>query len=217
VSTPIRVAIADDQKLFCFGIEMLIESQDDLEFVGAAFDGPTAVELAARVAPDIFLMDVRMPGLDGIAATRAIVDGSPTPPSIIVLTTYQRDVAVLQAINAGASGFIMKDTTPEFLLASIRTVYSGQSVLAPNNTMELIRGLSAPERPVVESAIESLSAREREVFLFAARVLSNADIAGAAFIGETTVKSHISSILSKLGMTSRVQLVAHAYENGLIR
>jgi DNA-binding NarL/FixJ family response regulator len=217
VSTPIRVAIADDQKLFCSGIEMLIESQDDLEFVGAAFDGPTAVELAACVAPDIFLMDVRMPGLDGIAATRAIVDGSPTPPSIIVLTTYQRDVAVLQAINAGASGFIMKDTTPEFLLASIRTVYSGQSVLAPNNTMELIRGLSAPERPVVESAIESLSAREREVFLFAARGLSNADIAGAAFIGETTVKSHISSILSKLGMTSRVQLVAHAYENGLIR
>ena len=213
----IRVAIADDQKLFCSGIEMLIESQADLEFAGSAFDGNAAVELAASASPDVFLMDIRMPGLDGIAATRAITQGEPTPPAIIVLTTYQRDVAVLQAINAGASGFIMKDTTPEFLLASIRTVYAGQSVLAPSNTLELIRGLTGRQQPVVEAAIEPLSAREREVFLFAAKGLSNADIATAAFISETTVKSHISSILTKLGMTSRVQLVAHAYENGLIR
>jgi DNA-binding NarL/FixJ family response regulator len=217
VSTSIRVAIADDQQLFCSGIEMLVESQNDLEFAGAAFDGPTAIELAARVLPDVFLMDVRMPGLDGIAATRAIIDGSPNPPSIIVLTTYQRDVAVLQAITAGASGFIMKDATPEFLLASIRTVHSGQSVLAPSNTLELLRGLTARERPVIENAIEPLSAREREVFLFAARGLSNSEIATTAFIGESTVKTHISSILAKLGMTSRVQLVALAYENGLIR
>jgi DNA-binding NarL/FixJ family response regulator len=217
MTATIRVAIADDQKLFCGGIAMLIESQDDLEFVGSACDGPGAVELAAAATPDIFLMDIRMPGLDGIAASRQIVASSPTPPSIIVLTTYQRDVAVLQAINAGASGFIMKDTTPEFLLASIRTVHGGQSVLAPNNTLDLIRGLTARERPVVESAIEPLSAREREVFLFAARGLSNADIATTAFISETTVKSHMSSILTKLGLSSRVQLVALAYENGLIR
>ena len=217
MSAPITVAIADDQKLFCAGVEMLIDSQDDLKFVGAAYDGPGAVELAGDTAPDIFLMDIRMPGLDGIAATRQIMAGSGTPPSVIVLTTYQRDVAVLKAINAGASGFLMKDSTPEFLLASIRTVHAGQSVLAPNNTMELIRGLAGPEKPVNEAAIESLSAREREVFLFAARGLSNADIATTAFIGETTVKSHMSSILTKLGMASRVQLVALAYENGLIR
>ena len=217
MSAPITVAIADDQKLFCAGVEMLIDSQDDLKFVGAAYDGPGAVELARETAPDIFLMDIRMPGLDGIAATRQIMAGSGTPPSVIVLTTYQRDVAVLKAINAGASGFLMKDSTPEFLLASIRTVHAGQSVLAPNNTMELIRGLAGPEKPVNEAAIESLSAREREVFLFAARGLSNADIATTAFIGETTVKSHMSSILTKLGMASRVQLVALAYENGLIR
>ena len=217
MSATITVAIADDQKLFCAGIQMLIESQDDLEFVGAAYDGLAAVELATNESPDIFLMDIRMPGLDGIAATRAITQGELSSPAIIVLTTYQRDVAVLQAINAGASGFIMKDTTPEFLLASIRTVHSGQSVLAPNNTVELIRGLTGERAQVNESAIEPLSAREREVFLFAARGLSNADIATTAFISETTVKSHISSILTKLGMTSRVQLVAHAYENGLIR
>ncbi|PJJ63726.1 response regulator [Compostimonas suwonensis] len=215
----IRVAIADDQTLFCSGIRMLVESQDDLAFAGVAYDGEQIVELALREQPDVILMDIRMPKADGVTATeRILAAGLAKPPNIIVLTTYQRDVAVLSAITAGASGFIMKDATPEFLLASIRAVHAGQSVIAPSSTVGLIRDL-APQRelPPADTSIEVLSAREKEVFLFAARGLSNAEIAATAFISETTVKSHISSILGKLGMHSRVQLVAHAYENGLIR
>jgi DNA-binding NarL/FixJ family response regulator len=219
MTAPIRVAVADDQLLFCSGIQMLIESQDDLEFAGSAHDGGAIVDLVLRERPDVVLMDVRMPVADGIAATsRILAAGLEPAPNVIVLTTYQRDIAVIGAINAGASGFIMKDATPEFLLASIRTVHSGKSVIAPHNTLGLIRELSAKrETEPDESAIETLSAREREVFLFVASGLSNAEIASTAYIGETTVKSHLSSILAKLGMHSRVQLVAHAYRNGLIR
>ncbi|WP_308466821.1 response regulator transcription factor [Rathayibacter soli] len=226
----IRVAIADDQQLFCSGIQMLIESQSDLTFVGAAYDGEAAVALAREALPDVMLMDIRMPLLDGIEATARILDrsdrsggGAETSaegarPKIIMLTTFQRDEAVVRAIHAGADGFIMKDTTPEFVLASIRTVHAGHSVIAPSDTADIIRAQSARRRP--EPAAESiavLSAREKEVFLLAARGLSNADIAQTAYISEATVKSHIRSILAKLALSSRVQLVAHAYENGLLR
>ncbi|TAM70567.1 MAG: response regulator transcription factor [Microbacteriaceae bacterium] len=227
----IRVAIADDQQLFCSGIQMLIESQPDLIFVVAAYDGEGAVALARDTHPDVMLMDIRMPVLDGIEATARILDrsdgsgdsaetgadGAPRP-KIIMLTTFQRDEAVVRAIHAGADGFIMKDTTPEFVLASIRTVYAGHSVIAPSDTADIIRAQSARRQP--EPAAESiavLSAREKEVFLLAARGLSNADIAQTAYISEATVKSHIRSILAKLALSSRVQLVAHAYENGLLR
>ena len=230
---PIRVAIADDQQLFCSGIQMLIESQADLEFAGAAYDGAAAVALAAEAHPDVMLMDIRMPVMDGIEATQRILDaadspeapapkGSAGPPKIIMLTTFQRDEAVVRAIHAGAEGFVMKDTTPEFVLASIRTVYAGHSVIAPSDTADLIRGHTglhrntAHSRPAEES-IAALSAREKEVFLLAARGLSNTDIAQTAYISEATVKSHIRSILAKLSLGSRVQLVAHAYENGLLR
>lgn len=220
MTRPIRVAIADDQVLFCSGIEMLIESQDDLAFVGSAYDGEAIVELAGAERPDVILMDIRMPKADGITATERILanGGEDDSPQIIVLTTLQRDTAVLSAINAGAAGFLTKDATPEFLLASIRTVHSGRSVIAPATTVALIHDL-APQRTAQanESAIASLSVREKEVFLLAARGLSNADIAASAFVTESTVKSHISSILSKLALTSRLQLVAFAYENRLVQ
>lgn len=210
----IRVAVADDQPLFCSGIGMLVESQADLDFAGSAADGVEAVELARTARPDVMLMDVRMPRLDGIAATARIrADHGDAGPRIIVLTTFERDDAVAAALRAGADGFVLKDTTPEFVLAAIRTVHDGHSVIAPKQTAELFRGVARRRR----EAIEPLSVREKEVFLLAARGLGNAEIGQAAFIAEATVKSHIRSILAKLGLASRVQLVAFAYENGLVR
>ncbi|MFC5932141.1 DNA-binding response regulator [Cryobacterium melibiosiphilum] len=219
MKSAIRVAIADDQKLFCSGIQMLIESQPDLEFVGAAYDGGAIVELALSQKADIVLMDIRMPIANGITATeiiraKALVDA----PKIIILTTHERDVAVLQAINAGASGFLLKDANPAFLLEAIRTVHGGQSVIAPRDSVAVIKDLIPTESKRADyAAISHLSAREKEIFLLAARGLSNSDIAATAFISETTVKSHVSNILSKLTLSSRLQIVAFAYENGLLR
>ncbi|MBN9632426.1 MAG: response regulator transcription factor [Actinobacteria bacterium] len=211
----IRVAVVDDQALFCSGMAMLIESQPDLEFAGSAGDGVAGLELARDAGPDVMLMDVRMPRLDGIAATTRIRSELPGGgPKIVVLTTFERDHAVAAALRAGADGYIMKDTTPEFVLAAIRTVYAGHAVVAPKDTAALLRDGMSPARP---EAIAVLSAREKEVFLLAARGLSNAEAGQAAFISEATVKSHMRSILQKLGLTSRVQLVAFAHENGLVR
>ncbi|GAA2047025.1 response regulator transcription factor [Leifsonia soli] len=210
----IRVGVADDQPLFCAGLQMMIESQPDLEFAGTAADGLQAVQLARSARPDVLLMDIRMPGLDGIAATEAIRrDRTGQLPRIVVLTTFDRDEAVAAALRAGADGFLLKDATPDFILAAIRTVHDGHSVIAPKQTTELFRAL-ARRRP---EAIDSLSVREKEVFLLAARGLNNGDIGRTAFISEATVKSHVRSILAKLGLVSRVQLVAFAYENGLVR
>lgn len=216
----IRVVIVDDQQLFVSGIKMVLESAGDLEFVGSARNGRQAVEVVAGVEPDIVLMDVRMPVMDGIDATRHIVEavGPGSLPRVIVLTTFQRDEAVLRAIRAGASGFITKDATPEFLLEAIRVVHSGQSVLAPQATIDLVTRFAAepPARDINDTVISMLSPREREIFLLTARGLSNSEIAAAAFVSETTVKTHISSILSKLGLQSRVQVVVFAYENALV-
>lgn len=216
----IRVAVVDDQVLFCSGLAMLIESQPDLEFAGSAHDGEAAIALVAKEKPDVVLMDVRMPVLDGIAATERILAEAVASterndaPKIIVLTTFQRDEAVARAVRAGASGFIMKDTTPEFVLAAIRTVDAGHAVIAPKDVADLF---GAQRRPPTPDAIAGLSAREKEVFLLAARGLSNAEVGQTSYISEATVKSHMRSILAKLGLSSRVQLVAFAYENGLVR
>ncbi|WP_348788664.1 response regulator transcription factor [Leifsonia sp. NPDC080035] len=212
----IRVVVVDDQPLFSSGIAMLLEAQPDLEFAGAAHDGESGVELVVRERPDVVLMDLRMPVLDGIAATeriRAAVTGEDAP-RIVVLTTFERDEAVARALSAGADGFVLKDTTSEFLIAAVRTVHAGHAVIAPKETAALFRAAGA--RRARTEAIAALSAREKEVFVLAARGLSNAEAGQAAFITEATVKSHMRSILQKLGLTSRVQLVAFAHENGLV-
>nr|WP_246054537.1 response regulator transcription factor [Klugiella xanthotipulae] len=223
--SPIRVLVVDDQQLFCAGISLLINSQNDLTVVGMAHDGLAAVELAATSTPDVILMDVRMPLLNGIEATARILraaGGETPPPRVVVLTTFQRDGAVAHAIRAGASGFLLKDAHPDFVLASIRAVHEGQSVIAASATADILRHNSraadaaSPSSRGAEEAIEILSPREKEIYLLVAKGLSNGDIARAAFIGETTVKSHVGSILTKLGVMSRAQIIAHAYDNRLI-
>jgi DNA-binding NarL/FixJ family response regulator len=219
----IRVAIVDDQALFRSGLAMLISSQPDLELVGEAGDGEQAVELAEAVRPDIMLMDLRMPTMDGVRATSRIVAASEALdseiPRIVVLTTFRHDDAVVAALHAGASGFILKDATSDFVLEAIRTVHAGQAVIAPPMTRELLRhfGSSVRNEPVdVESALGPLSPRERDIFLLAAKGLSNAEVAASAFLGETTVKTHMRSILAKLALRDRVQLVVFAHERGLV-
>ena len=226
----IRVAVVDDQRLFAHGMQMLIESQPDLEFVGSAANGQQGIELVEKSQPDVVLMDIRMPVMDGIEATSRLTGGDgdgvgvgvgdSARPRVIILTTFQRDEAVFRAIRSGASGYITKDATPEFVLDAIRTVHAGHSVLAPKATLDLVKEFATPKPSAGhtrEQAIASLSSREQEIFLLAARGLSNVDIAATAFISEATTKTHIRSILSKLGLRSRVQIVVFAYENGLLK
>jgi DNA-binding NarL/FixJ family response regulator len=210
----------DDQALFRAGVRMLVESQPDLEVVGEASDGGAAVDLARRERPDVVLMDVRMPVQDGIAATEQILasadrDGTP-PPRIIVLTTFDLDENAARAIRAGASGFVLKDADPEFLLAAIRTVHQGNQVIAAAATRALFAhvGRGSGRRPA-PAAWSELTPREREIFALAARGLSNGEIAASEFLSEATVKTHVSRILAKLGLRDRVQLVVFAYEHEL--
>jgi DNA-binding NarL/FixJ family response regulator len=214
---PIRVVLADDQPLFSAGLQMILRSQPDIEYAGDAVNGEAAVTLVQETEPDVVLMDIRMPVMDGITATRTIMDASTKrPPKVIVLTTIQHDEAVVRAIQAGAAGFLTKDTTPDFLLAAIRTVHSGHSVMAPALTNELLRDYTTPG-PVNDTVLDDLSGRERDVFLLAAKGLGNADIAAELFLSEATVKSHVGSILGKLQLKNRIQLVAFAYQNHLLR
>ena len=210
----IRVALVDDQSLFRAGVRMLVSSQPDLEFVGEAGNGAEGITMAASTKPDVILMDIRMPVLDGIASTAAITAASATPPRIIVLTTFDLDEAAARAIRAGASGFVLKDADPEFLLAAIRAVHSGSSVIAASATRELFEHFGTPAAQV-PAVFETLTSREQEIFRLAARGLSNAEIASSEFLSEATVKTHISRVLGKLGLRDRVQLVVFAYENGL--
>ncbi|QEO09816.1 response regulator [Protaetiibacter larvae] len=221
MTSPIRVALVDDQALFRTGIRMLVSSQADLEFAGEAGDGLEGVALAARVQPDVVLMDIRMPVMDGIESTERILSAADAAgresPRVIVLTTFDLDEAATRAIRAGASGFLLKDSDPEFLLAAIRTVHAGTAVIAPSATRELFehfdsRGASVSEPP----EFGALTARERDIFLLAGRGLSNSEIARSEFVSEATVKTHISRILAKLGLRDRVQLVVYAFEHRLL-
>jgi len=216
---PIRVLLVDDQALFRAGIRMLVSSQPDLEFVGEAGDGAEGIRVAAEVRPDVVLMDIRMPVMDGIDSTRGILadaerDGR--TPRVIVLTTFDLDEAAARAIRAGASGFVLKDADPEFLLAAIRTVHAGTSVIAASATRELFETFGDDRGRGQADALAALTAREREIFLLAAQGLSNAEIAGREFLSEATVKTHVSRILGKLGLRDRVQLVVFAYERRLL-
>jgi DNA-binding NarL/FixJ family response regulator len=214
---PIRLLLVDDQELFLQGLSMILESQPGLEVVGTALDGQQAVERTRELRPDVVLMDIRMPVLDGIAATAAIRRASPEPPPhVIVLTTIRQDRAVVDALRAGASGFLLKDARPEFLVQAIRAVVDGQQVIAPAETFDLLRAF-APVRPAADTTLlDGLTERERELFALAARGRSNAEIAAQLWVAETTVKTHMRAILAKLGVASRVQLIALAYEHRLI-
>lgn len=216
----IRVGLVDDQSLFRAGIRMLVDSQSDLECVGEAGNGVEGVAMAAEHRPDVILMDIRMPVMDGIDSTRAILAAAEAEgraaPKIVVLTTFDLDEAATRAIRSGASGFVLKDAEPELLLAAIRTVHAGSAVIAASATRELFEHFgSAAVTPREPEEFSTLTARERDIFRLASRGLSNAEIATAEFLSEATVKTHISRILGKLGLRDRVQLVVFAFENGL--
>ncbi len=221
MTEPIRVVLIDDQALFRAGIRMLIQSQPDLVVAGEASDGADGVAIVASTGPDVVLMDIRMPVMDGIAATKAIVERADlqgdAAPRIIALTTFALDESAARAIQAGASGFILKDADPDFLLAAIRTVHAGNAVIAATATRELFEhfGSRGSTRVEVPPAFTTLTDREEEIFTLAARGLSNSEIATKEFLSEATVKTHISRILGKLGLRDRVQLVVFAFENNL--
>ena len=211
--TVIRVVLVDDQALFRAGIRMVVSSQPDLEGVGEASDGAQALDVVRATRPDVVLMDIRMPVMDGLTATATLL-GDPDPPKVVMLTTFDLDEAAARAIQQGASGFLLKDADPEFLLAAIRTVHAGSSVIAAAATRPLFAALGQPTR-AVPPAYADLTDREREIFALAARGLSNAEIAAREFLSEATVKTHVSRILAKLALRDRVQLVVFAFEHGL--
>jgi DNA-binding NarL/FixJ family response regulator len=227
---PIRVALVDDQQLVRGGFKMLIESQPDLEVVAEAGNGREAVGALGAVGADVVLMDVRMPGMDGIEATAALLERAARRPAgsagsdlkVVVLTTFDLDEYALSAIQAGASGFLLKDAPPEELLAAIRTVHRGDAVIAPSTTRRLLDHVApllrtpSPEVSRHTAAVESLTAREREVFTLIARGLSNPEIAAELFLSEATVKTHVGHILAKLNARDRVQAVLIAYETEVV-
>jgi DNA-binding NarL/FixJ family response regulator len=216
----IRVLLCDDQALVRGGFRMILEAREDLQVVGEAEDGAQAVRLARQTQPDVILMDVRMPHLDGVEATRQIVAAG-SPARILVLTTYDLDDYVYAAIRAGASGFLLKDVQPAQLAEAIRVIAAGDALLAPSVTRRLLgqfaRTLPGPRfRPASPASLSALTERETEVLRLLAAGLSNAELAGRLYISEATVKSHVSSLLRKLGLRDRVQAVILAYDTGLV-
>jgi DNA-binding NarL/FixJ family response regulator len=213
----IRVLVADDQAMVRAGFAALLAAQPDLEVVGQAENGAEAVRLAAAEQPDVVLMDVRMPVLDGIAATRQVLAENPAV-RVVVLTTFDVDDYVLDAIRAGASGFLLKDSPPDDLVAAVRIVARGDALLAPSVTRRLIERLAVrpAQQPASSSALPELTQREREVLVEVARGRSNQEIAAVLVIAEQTVKTHVSRVLGKLGLRDRAQAVVAAYESGLV-
>jgi len=213
----LRIVLADDERLIRAGYRMTFDSESDLEVVGEAADGVEAVELAQRLVPDVVLMDVRMPRLDGIAATRAIV-ARDQAPAVLVVTTFDLDEYVFEALRAGATGFLLKDAPEAQLLAALRCATEGVALLSPTVTRRLVETFApraaSPCEPV---GLCLLTSRESEVLTQIALGCSNAEIGRALAIGETTVKTHVSRLLMKLGLTSRSQAVVFAYETGLVR
>ncbi len=213
-----RIVLVDDEAMIRAGLRMLLEVQPDLEVVGEAADGVQAVEVAARTAPDVVLIDIRMPRLDGIEAARRILAARPAT-KVLVLTTFDEDEHVSAAVRAGVNGFLLKVSPPEQLLEAVRAVAAGNGLLDPAVTLRVIRSLAAS--PQVDAAraarLGALTDRETDVLRLVARGLSNAEIAAELFLGEATVKTYLSRMLTKLDLRDRVQAVAFAYESGLIR
>ena len=217
----IRVLIVDDQALVRAGFRMILESETAIEIVGEASDGLEALEAVREHAPDVVLMDIRMPNLDGLEATRRIVGDGSSGPRVLMLTTFDLDEYVYEALRAGASGFLLKDTPPEQLVAAIEVIASGDALLSPTITKrvieEFIRRPPSTMTVSLPPALDELTARELEVLGFMARGLSNSEIARDLFVSETTVKTHVARILMKLKLRDRVQAVVYAYESGLVQ
>jgi DNA-binding NarL/FixJ family response regulator len=216
--TPVRVLLVDDDDLMRAGLTAVLSSDETIDVVGEAPDGRAAVERAIELRPDVVLMDVRMPGLDGIAATRELLAVSPDA-KVVVLTTFEEDDYIFGALSAGASGFLLKRTRPEELIAAIHTVAAGDSLLSPSVTRTVIQRVAGQPAPDAgaEARLDELTARERDVLALIARGLSNGEIAATLVIEESTVKTHVRHILRKLRLRDRVQAVIFGYESGLIR
>ncbi len=220
----IRVLVVDDDTLVRAGLRMMIETQDDLVVAGEAANGDEAVALARELGPDVVLMDIRMPGTDGIEATRRITSAAPRegagPPRVVILTTFEIDQYVYEAVRAGASGFLLKRTPPEDLLAGIRTIAEGDALLSPSVTRRLMRefarATAGQPTDISNRDLDQLTNREREVLVHIGHGLANREIAQQLHLGESTVKTHVKRILMKLALRDRVHAVVYAYETGLL-
>ncbi|MBP1301082.1 response regulator transcription factor [Curtobacterium sp. 1310] len=214
----IRVAVVDDQHLFASGMRMLVEAQDDMVCVGTAADGAAALELCADEDPDVLLLDLRMPVLNGIETTARLAEQGGDRPRVVVLTTIRRDEAVLAALRAGAAAFLTKDALPDVVLGTIRDVHEGRPAPTEAEALDLLRADGTlVETPRPDEVLDVLTAREREVFLLVAKGLSNQEIAATVFLSEATVKTHVRAVLTKLGLRNRIQVVITAHERGLVR
>lgn len=213
----VRVLLVDDQQLVRAGFRSILEKQPDLQVVADAGDGAAAVRLADELRPDLVLMDIRMPVMDGLTATRELMR-LPSPPVVVVLTTFDADEYVYQALRAGASGFLLKDTSPEDLVAAARTAMTGAAMLSPVITRRLIESyVTRPDPASASAVLSTVTEREFEVLRLLAAGRSNAEIADELYVAESTVKSHVARVLQKLGLRDRVQAVVFAYENGIVR
>jgi DNA-binding NarL/FixJ family response regulator len=216
----IRVLLVDDQPLLRTGFRLILATEPDIEVVGEAGDGVTAQSQVAALRPDVVLMDIRMPRMDGVEATRGIVDAHGDATRVLVLTTYDLDEYIIEALRAGASGFLLKDTPAEALVDAVRVVHQGDAVVGPSITRRLLdryaKHLPASREAPAPPVATELTQRERDVLLLLAQGLSNAEIAASLVVSETTVKSHVSSLFGKLGLRDRVQAVIYAYQHGLV-
>jgi DNA-binding NarL/FixJ family response regulator len=213
----VRVVLVDDQALIRTGFKMILESEDDIEVVGEASDGEQAITMTRSVRPDVVLMDVQMPTMDGLEATGRIVRDANVPSRIVILTTFERDDYVFEALRAGASGFLLKNAPSEELVHAVRVVAAGDALLAPSVTRKVIEGfIRRPAHRSNEVELERLTERETEILQLLATGKSNSELAAHLFVGEGTIKTHVSSVLTKLGLRDRMQAVIFAYESGLI-
>ncbi|MCS5513485.1 response regulator transcription factor [Curtobacterium flaccumfaciens pv. betae] len=214
----VRVAVVDDQRLFATGMQMLVDAQDDMTSVGTAGDGAAALELCAAEHPDVLLLDLRMPVMNGIETLTRLVASTQDRPRVVALTTIRRDDAVLAALRAGAAAFLTKDALPDVVTATIRDVHAGRPAPTEAEALDLLRAQGTPAvTDRRDEVLDALTAREREVFLLVAKGLSNAEIAESVFLSDATVKTHVRAVLTKLGLRNRIQVVITAHERGLVR